>query len=67
MYDGMFIVGMETEFGQATYHCDEPYWEMFHVKDIENAPEWDGHTPAMAIDRIEKQFCKETFSEGVNT
>ena len=55
MYDGMFIVGIETPDGQATYHYDiEPYWDMFECKELEYAPEWDGHTPAQAIERIGK-------------
>ena len=53
MYDGMFIVGIETPQGQATYHYDiEPYWEMFDCKELVRAPEWDGHTPNQAIERI---------------
>ena len=53
MYDGMFIVGIETPEGQATYHYSiAPYWNIFHVKIYENAPEWDGHTPEEAIKRI---------------
>ena len=53
MYDGMFIVGIETPQGQATYHYDiDPYWEMFDCKELERAPEWDGHTPDQAIERI---------------
>ena len=53
MYDGMFIVGIETPDGQATYHYDvDPYWDMFKCKELEYAPEWDGHTPAQAIARI---------------
>lgn len=53
MYDGMFIVGIETPEGQATYHYDiDPYWDMFRVKELERAPAWDGHTPAEAICRI---------------
>ena len=53
MYDGMFIVGIETPTGQATYHYDiDSYWEMFDCKELERAPEWDGHTPADAIERI---------------
>ena len=53
MYDGMFIVGIDTPDGPATYHYDvEPYWEMFRVKELDRAPEWDGHTPAQAIERI---------------
>ena len=53
MYDGMFIVGIETPDGQATYHYDiRPYWDMFECKELEYAPEWDGHTPDEAIRRI---------------
>lgn len=53
MYDGMFIVGIETASGQATYHYDiEPYWDVFHVRELEKAPVWDGHTPEEALQRI---------------
>ncbi len=55
MFEGMFIVGIETPEGQATYHYDiKPYWDMFKVKELEKAPKWDGHTPQDAIDRISK-------------
>lgn len=53
MYDGMFIVGIQTPNGQATYHYDiDPYWDMFRVPELSQAPKWDGHTPAQAIERI---------------
>ena len=53
MFDGMFIVGIETPQGQATYHYDiNPYWDMFEVKELPKAPKWDGHTPEEAIRRI---------------
>ena len=53
MYDGMFIVGIESPSGQATYHYDlDPYWEIFDCEEREFAPEWDGHTPDEAIARI---------------
>lgn len=60
MYKGMFIVGIETPNGQATYHYDvEPYWDLFRCKEIDRAPEWDGHTPDQAIERIGKLVdCK---------
>lgn len=55
MYDEMFIVGINTPEGQATYHYDlEPYWNMFKVKELEKAPKYDGHTPVDAINRIGK-------------
>lgn len=53
MFDGMFIVGIETPEGQATYHYDiEPYWDMYKIKELDRAPKWDGHTPADAIKRL---------------
>lgn len=53
MYEDMFIVGIDTPQGQATYHYDvNPYWEMFDVPALDFAPEWDGHTSDMAIQRI---------------
>ena len=53
MYDGMFIVGIETPEGQATYHYDiDPYWDIFNVQELDRAPKWDGHTPTDAINRI---------------
>lgn len=60
MYEGMFIVGIETPDGQATYHYDvEPYWNLFRCKEVDRAPEWDGHTPEQAIERIGKLVdCK---------
>lgn len=53
MYDGMFIVGIDTPYGQVSYHCDiDPYWHMFECRELERAPVWDGHT--LAIERIGK-------------
>ena len=55
MYDGMFIVGIDTPYGQVSYHYYiDPYWHMFECRELERAPEWDGHTPAQAIERIGK-------------
>lgn len=52
MYDGMFIVGIDTPQGQYSYHYDiEPYWNIFECKELDNAPVWDGHEPK-DIDRL---------------
>lgn len=45
-----FVVGIETLQGQYTYHYDEG-WELFNVKELEFAPEWDGHKPD-DVDRL---------------
>lgn len=63
MYDGMFIVGIETPDGQATYHYDiDPYWDMFKVPELERAYPWDGHTPSMAVERIYNYISKKPIS-----
>ena len=52
MYEGMFIVGVETPYGQVTYHYDLKYWDMFKVQELEFAPEWDGSSPNDCIERM---------------
>jgi len=53
MYPGMFIVGVSTPYGDATYHYNiDPYWAMFDIDELPRAPIFDGHTPNQAIDRI---------------
>lgn len=52
MFKDMFIVGINTPQGQATYHYDLAYWLLFNCKELERAPEWDGHTSSDAIERI---------------
>lgn len=44
MFDGYFIVGVNTPLGQFTYHYPMLHWNLFEVKELARAPEWDGHT-----------------------
>lgn len=44
MYENYFIVGIDTPEGQFTYHYSIEHWDMFNVKELDKAPEWDGHT-----------------------
>lgn len=53
MFDGMFIVGITTPQGNATYHYENEEWPLFEgVKELPNAPHFDGHTPDEALRRI---------------
>lgn len=54
MFDGMFIVGLNTSHGQISYHYDMRLWDLFVVPELERAPEWDGHTPADVVKRLER-------------
>jgi hypothetical protein len=51
MFDDYFIVGITTPKGDYTYHYQKQYWNIFDVKELEFAPEWDGHQPK-DIDRL---------------
>ena len=60
MYDGMFIAGLITQEGQVTYHCESIYWDMFLCDEIPNSLKWDGHTPQIAVNRLQNQFTYPT-------
>lgn len=51
MFSGYFIVGITTDNGNYTYHYPLESWKFFEVKEIANAPEWDGHT-ASDVERL---------------
>lgn len=46
MFDDYFIVGIETPEGPYTYHYEMKYWTAFDVRELKNAPPFDGHTAA---------------------
>lgn len=46
MYDNYFIVGIDTDEGQFTYHYHLDNWNYFkNIKELDFAPEYDGHQP----------------------
>ena len=49
--DTSFICGIETPEGQYSYHYHLDHWYKFDVKELEFAPEYDGHMPK-DIDRL---------------
>ena len=53
MYDNMFIVGIDLPDGQISYHYDiVPWWHRFKCKELDRAPEWDGHESNDVIARL---------------
>lgn len=45
MYEGYFIVGITTDEGDYSYHYKIDRWDWFNIKELDKAPEWDGHKP----------------------
>lgn len=53
MFNGDFVVGLNTPLGSAAYHFKMEFWNLFDVKELENAPEYDGYTPMEAVERFQ--------------
>jgi hypothetical protein len=54
-WDGWFIMGIDQEPGlQITYHLPVSKWDLCGFAfELEKAPEFDGHTPADVLKRLE--------------
>lgn len=49
---GWFIVMAELPTGQISNHYEAKDWNLFRVPEVLIAPEWDGHTPKEAAERL---------------
>jgi hypothetical protein len=50
--DNYFVVVVELPAGQISNHYKGEFWDLFAIPEVETAPEWDGHTPAEAAERL---------------
>lgn len=56
---GWFIVVAELPTGQVSNHYREEHWDLFSVLEVERPPEYDGHTPADAAERLRRALTQE--------
>lgn len=57
---GWFVVVVDLHpHGQVSNHYPAADWDLFHVPEVETAPEWDGHTPADAAARLRAALTTE--------
>lgn len=49
---GWFIVTATLPTGQVSNHYRDENWDLFDVPEVDLPPEYDGHTPAIAADRL---------------
>jgi hypothetical protein len=49
---GWFIVVASLPTGQVSNHYSEEHWSLFDVPEVARPPEYDGHTPADAAERL---------------
>lgn len=64
MFEDSFIVGMTLNVGQVSYHLPMREWDRVSkiLPVISRAPEWDGHTPADVLDRLERWVYENATS-----
>lgn len=55
-YDGWFVLGINKERGeQITYHLPMEFWDKTEfAKNLNKAPEYDGHTSNDVLERLNK-------------
>lgn len=49
---GWFIVVAALPTGQVSNHYAAEHWDLFRVREVEVPPQYDGHTPRVAADRL---------------
>lgn len=57
MLDGMFVVGIDSPYGQITYHYKDEEWNLFKCEEIPLAPKWDGVVGG-SLSRLEQMAMK---------
>lgn len=60
---GWFIVVATLSTGQVSNHYEKKHWELFKVPEVEFAPEYDGHTPEEAAERLFLALIPEDWNE----
>jgi hypothetical protein len=56
---GWFIVVAILPEGQVSNHYRAAHWDLFDVPEVRLPPEFDGHTPSQAADRIAAALARE--------
>ncbi len=52
VWDGWFIAGLNTKYGQITYHLPAGLWDLLYVPEVERNTDYDGHTSQDVITRL---------------
>ena len=59
---GWFIVVATLPTGQISNHYQAEHWEQFQVPEVDLPPEYDGHTPAEALDRLVRFVGPDSYT-----
>lgn len=56
MFEGSFIVVIESPAGQISYHYKAEHWDKFKISERIEANLYDGHTPEDTMIRLKELF-----------
>lgn len=59
---GWFIVVATLPTGQISNHYEAEHWDQFQVPEVDLPPEYDGHTPAEALDRLVRHIGPDSYT-----
>lgn len=51
-WPGWFIGGLNTPYGQITYHLPDKYWDELPIPEGERNTDYDGHMAGDVLDRL---------------
>ncbi len=61
VWEGWFIAGMNTPFGQLTYHLPEKHWNILDISEVESNSDYDQHTSHDVLERLELITVESTI------
>jgi hypothetical protein len=53
-WEGWFICGLNTTYGQITYHLPSRFWDAINVKEVDYNSDYDGHSASDVLGRLTK-------------
>lgn len=51
-WEGWFIAGLNSRFGQITYHLPIAYWDSVNATEVDSNSDYDGHSAADVVERL---------------
>lgn len=63
MFNGNFIAGINTPFGQVAYHIKFENWDEFEITELERAPMYDGYNDKEALVRLKSLTKNRKFNK----
>jgi hypothetical protein len=51
-WEGWFIAGLNSQYGQISYHLPAEWWDELDIPEIEYNADYDGHTSADVLSRL---------------